>query len=122
MNVKEIKSYDELIEEIETAEREANAAVEPWQEELSIGDYFIRLYELMGSILPIFCAIEPFKYEEDKMRYAMTPMHRMVHAFSSVCSEGEWGDMHVAVAWKQISKEMFEQARDFGWSGEVIRM
>lgn len=123
MRVKELSSYDELIETLNRCEQEANAAVKAWQEQLAIGDYFIRLYGFAGGILPIFCAIEPFRYKEDREEYerAHLRLHRFVHAYSSVCNEGEYGDTHVAVAWKQISKEMFEEAKARNWSAEIIK-
>lgn len=122
MSVRTFNSTEEMFDSIREGERRADEAVQPWQDAVKIGDYFVRVEELYGDRFVIFGEVIDFEYEEDREVYQQEHMknHRLTKCYSVLCPEGEFGDVHVVSIGAVITKEMFEEARDADWGSAVI--
>jgi hypothetical protein len=103
------RSYDNIedaLADIEGERIEADKAELDWQWELlREGTYAMRV---VHGLL-IFTEIEK-EYTHPDMKGFVFGTH-----YSEVCPNGEKGDSHRSTFWMQITKEMFESARDTDW-------
>jgi hypothetical protein len=112
MDFKSYGSFEEIMEELGQAMKEADARVKPTQASIRPGQHFINFRH--GPELPIFGKVlnvdDPI-YNEPHMRY-----YRLTNAHSVACSEGEIGDIHVSDIDAIIDKELFKYYQDQNWS------
>jgi len=105
--------FDALMEEEYKRLKEADASV-PEGMDLKVGDHF--MYVAYGSIAIFGYVVEVDKedvgdlYSEPHMKN-----FRFAHCFSEACPEGEYGDIHLSVVKRKITREDFEEAKRMGW-------
>lgn len=116
MRVIAFTETDDIFAEIAQRREEADHNIQPWQDEIIPGCYFIRLIDFGGPLV-IFGEVIESPYEEDRELYKEPHMkgYRLTRCFSVVCPEGELGDTHVSTMHSLLSKEQFEKARAAHW-------
>jgi len=100
---------DDLLACVREQTRLADAEVRPWQAGLVPGDYFF----MVGNDLPIFGEVLEV-YDAMHVRH-----FRLARCFSTVCPNGEIGDVHVADVREKITQREFDRAQRVGWSGFI---
>lgn len=116
------ESVGDLFDQIQKDRQAADDRVELWQEKIQVGDFFVRLANCMGTPIMVFGEVVESQYEEDRESYARPHMKhfRLTKSFSVLCSEGEFGDVHVSTIDSVITKGMFEAARNCDFSSGII--
>lgn len=123
--MKQFNSLDEMLVYIRECSESADMRVEPWQEAVKPGDYFVRSSEgftIYGKILdPVQSEIDAGAGEDEvdyqrQLRDAPHMKHyRFTKSYSDLCPEGELGDVHVCTLTAIISEAMFNDAKKRGW-------
>jgi hypothetical protein len=123
-------SFEEMMEDLGRAMREADSRIKPIQAGIKPGQYFINFRH--GPDLPIFgqiLDIGALGYDKEEQeyinrQYAQPHMkyYRPTHAYSVACPEGEIGDIHLSEVDAIIDGELFEYYRENGWQRRNIRI
>jgi len=138
MTVQFFDSMEELQETLRENQRRADARIEDWQREVKPGDKVIRLAEMnagpLRRLLLIYGEIiDPI--EAERPHYDLTQPEEQAEFnyvcqryagewsesfcfgrfYSTLCSEGEYGDIHRSTITSIISDEEFEEYRKAGW-------
>ena len=104
-------SFEEMMEDLGRAMKEADARVKPVQAAIKPGQYFINFRH--GPGVPIFGEVldtdDPL-YNEPHMKH-----YRLTKAYSAACEWGEIGDTHVSDMDALIDKELFDYYKEHGW-------
>ena len=106
MRIYGFDSFEEMMEALERAIREADEKVQDWQREIKPGDCFMRSTPYGFAI---YCEVLG-EYEEEHLRN-----FRFCRCYSVACPDGELGDVHVSTIKRRITREEFEEARRKGW-------
>jgi hypothetical protein len=116
-------SFEEMMEDLGRAMKEADARVRPTQANMEPGKYFINFRH--GPELPIFGQVLDYKklgvnpeeqgyinetYEQPQMKY-----YKPTRAFSDACPQGELGDLHLSEVDAIIDPELFEYYQEHNW-------
>tara|TARA_R100000656_G_scaffold104176_2_gene76269 strand:+ start:3066 stop:3455 length:390 start_codon:yes stop_codon:yes gene_type:complete len=127
MTVRSFGSLDEMIAAMEEDKRAADSQVQEWQKKLKVGDYFLRVEcgihifcEVLDPSVPPDGSLDPEEVEEIRKEaeiYKEPHMtgFRFCRCFSSVCPEGEVGDVHISTAGAKLRQEEFLTARQNDW-------
>lgn len=116
-------SFEEMMEDLGRAMKEADARVKPTQAGIEPGQYFINFR--YGLDLPIFGEILDIKklgVDEEEQEYINRSysqphmrFYRPTKAYSMACPEGEIGDIHLSEVDAIIDPELFGFYRENGW-------
>lgn len=112
-------SIDGMFELIEAAQQRNDQAVKPWQLALTYGDRFARWEPSIAGF--IYMEITRSRYPEDwhLEERLFESNRRPVEAYSHVCTEGELGTVHVAVALCKVSAHAWAALMALGWPQSV---
>lgn len=114
MGFETFDSFDAMLDRMGQAERQAEAQIQNWQQELLVaGSYAIRT--LHGLVLFHEIMEYPIDEVEDSERERLTRNYVFSRGYSVACPMGELGDAHKATFLAVVSKEFFEAARVAGW-------
>lgn len=100
--------FDYMIEKNQEAEEKAEARIYPWQADLEPGQFAVRY----RAGIPIFSEILPYPddvSEHHKKNYVFT------RSYSSVCPDGELGDVHRSTFEYYIGQKFFERVKARNW-------
>jgi hypothetical protein len=116
-------SFEEMMEDLGRAMKEADAHVNPTQASIKPGQYFINFRH--GPELPIFGEIldvsnlgadpEEQKYIDETYGEPHMRFYRPTRAYSVACEGGEIGDIHLSEIAAVIDRDLFEWYRQNGW-------
>lgn len=116
-------SFEDMMEDLGRAMKEADARVRRTQAGIRPGQYFINFR--YGAELPIFGEILDIKrlgYDKEEQdcidrQYAEPHMrfYRPSKCYSLACEWGEIGDVHLSEVSAIIDKELFEYYQENGW-------
>lgn len=135
MGIVHFDSCEDMFAAVAQAQKAADAAVIPAQAQMVAGDYFVRhdhssgivIYgEILDPAKPNGLDLSSAECEEDAQIYAQPHMKhvRFCRCYSVVVPHGELGDVHVSRMDVQLSKHMFDVAREGRWpndpSGEEL--
>jgi hypothetical protein len=99
MQITMYDTWENMIEAMQRASREADARVKPWQREIKVGDCFVQQTEygfpIFGEVLAT--------YQERHLKH-----YRFCFCFSEACPEGEKGDVHTSVITSLIDEAAFK--------------
>jgi hypothetical protein len=119
------ESFDEMMDDLGRAMKEADARVRPAQAGIKPGQYFINFRH--GPGLPIFgeiLDIATLGYDEEEQEYINESyaephmrFYKPTKCYSMACPEGELGDTHLSDVDAIIDRELFEHYRENGWYG-----
>ncbi len=117
MKVIPIDNFDEFVKHIQSMRSKRDEEVEAWQQEVTAGDYFVRIYDE----LIIYGRVEELKFEEDRQVFASPHMKnvRSTWCYSQLCDEGEPGNTHVSTMALKITKAQFDSARTMLWPSDL---
>ena len=117
MNVIPIDNFDEFVTHIECMRGKRDEEVEAWQQEITTGDYFVRIYDE----LVIYGCVEELEFEEDRQVFAMPRMKnvRQAKCYSELCVQGELGNTHVSTMALKITKAQFNAAQSVRWPSDL---
>jgi hypothetical protein len=123
---------DDLFAAVDQGVQKAMANTLPRQNEITYGDYWMRVWEdiaIFGYIstreeldaeeIRLGATEEELAWEHESMDYSYGRGFRFGRAYSVIEPRGELGDTHVSVM-VPITKEEFEQARAVDWQLEEI--
>lgn len=127
MHVREFDTLDEMLEYIRRSREEADAHAGDRGKLFVPGHCFARIVPEMGTII-YGLVLDPIEAEreagadEDELEFqrelrAAPHMENMrfCRCWSTLCPDGEYGDVHVSCMHAELSREEFDRARDAGW-------
>jgi len=125
VKVETFDSIDDAFAVISADRVAADLRREPWQKEITPGDFVLRFEENLFIWIEVLDAVEEDRKagaDEDELvqvRYLYRAPHmegiRFARHFSVVCPDGELGDFHVSTALCKLTREHFEAARKASW-------
>ncbi len=127
MSIHTFDSLEDLFKKMAADREAADSKVQPWQEKVEPGQYCISVNTGFGVVIysevrdPIQAEIDAGADEAEveyarKMRNEPTMKHyRFTKSYSQMCTQGEFGDIHVSTIMGFITKEAFENAKKLGW-------
>jgi len=119
-------TMEEFYEHQEQAEIAANTNVVPAQQEITWGDYVIRLVPdlvvwgriyAFGEIIEMEAELGAKEDELERTKLRLRSLYDRGYRYgwwSSAIEPGEPGDAHISTLWK-ITQEDYERARDSAW-------
>jgi len=125
--IRSFSNLDDLFSAMDADRGHADLKVEPWQENLKPGDFFLRIVdgvyiygEVLDPALPTWenASEEDLEelresaelYKEDHMKH-----FRFCRCFSRYCPEGELGDVHVSTVSLFLHSDDFAAAKESNW-------
>jgi hypothetical protein len=121
-----ILSFDdvgEVLDYLRGQQTTADSQVQPWQAEMKVGDYFVRLIPMEDGIVAVYGEVLKPDYDEDEEPNFYDQPHmkhvRFTRCFSMMCPGGELGDTHVASIGRKLSKTQFNLAAQWGWPSDA---
>lgn len=117
-----------MLNAMREAEDEANQRAEPWQKDITYGDYFIRdwagllIYghittkeEFTRSEAALGADTAEINHEWSTLENAYNRGYRYGWCYSQVEPDGEPGNTHISSMDRKITKEEFQWAKEHGW-------
>jgi len=106
MKVEFFDTAEEAAEALTKAMKAADARVQHWQAQVKPGDCFMSD---SGEGYPVFGEVVE-GYREKHLQH-----YRFCRCYSTVCPEGELGDVHVSTIRCIVFRELFERLKQQGW-------
>jgi hypothetical protein len=106
MPIFEFDRYEDMMEALWRDREAADSKVQPWQEKIKGGQYFVRRVDgipIYGEVL------------KERKRPKHLKNYRFVECYSVILPEGEKGDIHVSTIEKILTRQEFDDARGRGW-------
>lgn len=115
-----------FLDDLRKGAAEALRKADGWKKDLKPGDYFLQILQgsdnLFGETLVIYHRVVPLKElcseDQESVRDSMKRGYLFCMAYSPICPDGEYGDVHCAMAEFPLSESQFNQAKTQGWPQE----
>ncbi len=126
MRFRSFTDWEEMQEALAVAVEAANTRVQPWQRQLSVGNYFLSYSEdaslfIFGEVLDPLDSSDPEEREFQRQTWSQPHMagYRFTKCYSEVVPEGEYGDTHISTVLKILPEADFLKFKEANWPNDL---